>query len=125
LRLRSEFPHLPTPIEENVTIEFITKLISTLRDELQRIYNAINGGLSLGDGANLENIYGTWANVTFSGTPGTELTVNHNNGRVPAGYLILYTDRAGTIYKGATTWTDKLIYLKSDTASLQARILIV
>lgn len=61
---------------------------------------------------------------TSNATPNTEETVTHGLSRVPTGYIIVSQDKAASLYKGSTAWTNEKLYLKSSTASTAWKILI-
>jgi hypothetical protein len=99
-------------------VDFLWRMFTSLLRE-------INGRLSFGDGTNLENIFGCYADIVSDATPDTEFEVNHTTGRVPGGFILLQQDKAGSLYKGGTAWTSSKIYLKSSVSSMSARIFII
>ena len=48
----------------------------------------------------------------------TEFELEHNLGRVPAGFIIIKKDKAGTIYDSGTAWTKNSVFLKCDKSSM-------
>jgi hypothetical protein len=63
---------------ENSLREFVGQLHTTY----QNLSQAVNGGISYGDGTNTENIDGSWASVI---TPAGNFTVTHGLNRIPVG----------------------------------------
>jgi len=65
-----------------------------------------------------------WVDVEFPATPDTEIRVRHKLGIVPTGWQIIRLNAAGLVYQDDTSpiATREFIWLKSDTASLSARI---
>jgi hypothetical protein len=57
--------------------------------------------------------------------PNTEFAVSHNLGRIPIGFMVASTNKAGHLYKSTTAWTATNIYLKADVASLAYTIVII
>lgn len=57
-------------------------------------------------------------------TPGTETSVSHPLGRVPAGYVVYGQSAAGSVYDGSTAWTEQKIYLKSDAGSVTFKLIV-
>ena len=61
---------------------------------------------------------------TSNGVADTEETIKHGLSRVPTGYIVVSQDKAASLYKGSTAWTNEIIYLKSSVASTAWKILI-
>lgn len=61
------------------------KFVELLRQRWTQLAFLFNGNISFGDGTNSDNISGVW--VTVNSVIGN-FTVNHNLGRIPAGYII-------------------------------------
>lgn len=75
-----------------------------------------------------ENIQGEFKQFTSSTTPDAENTVSHTIGAVPIGIIILWQDKAGSLYQGPSTgtaWTSSNIYLKCSVASVTFLLFIV
>jgi hypothetical protein len=80
------------------------------------------------DGANLENISGQWQQFTSDGVANTEFSVAHTVGAIPVGYIIVWQDKAGSLYQGPTTgtaWTSTAVYLKCSVASVTFKIALL
>lgn len=98
--------------------QFDKDLVKTL-DEWQSIIKSIlDGGLSFDDNADVSRV-----SVTSHGTPGTEFSVAHLLGKVPAGYIVTGQAGAGSIYDGTTSNTATTAYFKSDVASISFRLM--
>lgn len=98
--------------------------ITSLNRDLQSLFSALQGRVRFGigtDGFNGENIAGQFQQFTTSGTPDAENTITHTLGSVPVGYIILWQDKAGSLYQGPSTgtaWTPSNVYLKCNVASV-------
>lgn len=55
--------------------------------------------------------------VSDTGTADTEFSVSHNLGRVPSGFVVTKTNKAGIVYDSGTAWTATAIYLKCSAAN--------
>jgi hypothetical protein len=66
-----------------------SKFVEELKQAWQSLARLFNGGVSFGDGTNIDNISGAWVPaLTVIGN----FTVSHNLGRVPVGTLMVKTD---------------------------------
>lgn len=99
--------------------------------DIQNITNAFAGRIRFGnatDGARGENIAGEVQIITSDATPDTEFSVTHTLGSVPVGRIILYQDKAGSLYQGPSTgtaWTDTTAYFKCDVASVTFAVFLL
>ena len=99
--------------------------------DLIRINEAFKGRVRFGQGDDEsfgENLAGEFRLITSDATPDTEFTVSHNLGAVPVGRIVIWQDKAGSLYQGPSTgtaWTNANIYLKCDVASVQFLIFIL
>lgn len=98
------------------------RMLSKMWENLARL---INGNVTFGDGTNIDNINGSWINVTAPATPNTDFVVNHNLGRLPSGYLIMEKDRACDVYTGSAAPTKTQITLRVTVASAVLRMFIL
>ena len=96
-----------------------TDLYSLLQRFANDVCKILNRGIIFED-----NIDCVLVTLTSSATPDVENTVAHTLGKVPKGYLVYGQDKAGSLYKGTTTWTNSNIYLKSNVASVTFNIII-
>lgn len=98
---------------------------------LYKLFTCLQGRVRFGPGTSGndgENIYGQWLTITTNGTPDTEDTFTHNCGVVPVGYLIVWQDKAGSLYQSPTNgtdWTSSRIYLKCNVASVQFKLFLL
>jgi hypothetical protein len=90
----------------------------------QLLTGIVNGQLTFGDGVNLDNISGFWANVADTGAANTDFVVTHNLGRIPAGYLTFSASIATDIYTGSTAATKTTVILRSSAAHAAVRLFI-
>jgi len=99
--------------------------------DLTNIFNALQGRIRFGQGTSGstgENIFGEWLTITTNAIANTETTFTHTCGTIPVGYLIVWQDKAGSIYQGPTTgtaWTSNQISLKCSVASVQAKLFLL
>ena len=100
-------------------------------EDLKNIVLALQGRLRFGtgdDGDRGENLAGEFQLFTSNATPDTEDTVAHTVGAIPVGRIILYQDKAGSLYQGPTTgtnWTSSNVYFKCDVASVTFLIFLI
>lgn len=107
---------LKTPKEES---EFDKSLTQELLSAWRELSQAVNAGLKFEDNFNAQIV-----DVSDSGTANTEFSVAHTLKRVPIGYLIFKTNKAGVVYDSGTTWTATAIYLKCSTANTILKIFV-
>ena len=95
---------------------------------LQKVYRnlatAFNGNIGFGDGVSSDNISGNWVSVNFP-SANTDVTVTHNLGRIPVGYLAMTKSQAGDIFTGSVAATKTQITLQSSTAGQMASLFIL
>ena len=99
--------------------DFEKALIQALSTTMTNLESVLNGGLSFS-----ENMDCKLVSYTTNVAPNTEDTVAHGLGKVPTGFLIYSEDKAAVIYDSGTAWTKTNIYLKCDTASVAAKLII-
>lgn len=97
----------------------------TLNKLYQQMARVINGQLGFGDGSQLDNMAGAWANVTSSVATGTEFAITHNLGYVPIGYLVFTQNKPASFYLGSSAWTTTQIFLKADNSSVAVKLFIL
>ena len=110
----------------------VRKLYLSLINDIKKITHVLNGRVRFGtgvDGVEGQNIQGTFQQFTTDAVADTEETIAHGIGlAIPIGYIIIWQDKAGTLYQGPTTGTDwdtTNIYLKCDVASVTFLIFIL
>ena len=107
------------------------KYKSDLDKDVKTLTFAMQGRVRFGDGAdgsNGENISGQFQDITSHASANTEFTVAHTLGAIPVGFIVLYQDKAGSLYQApatGTAWSKTAIYLKSDVSSLSAKIFLL
>lgn len=104
------------PIPES---EKQVELFTILQRFANDVCKILNGGIIFAD-----NVDCALVSFTSSGTPDAENTVAHGLGKVPTGYIIYEQDKAGSLYKGSTSWTKTNIYLKCNVASVAFKAII-
>lgn len=88
----------------------------------QQLEDILNKGIKFA-----ENFNGQIKSHTSNAVANTEDTISHTLGRIPSGYLVLYQDKAGTLFQGPSTgtaWTASNLYLKCNVASVAFSLLI-
>ena len=65
-----------------------------------------------------QNIAGSWWQGTSPAVADTDFAVSHKLKHVPSGFDVKNINKAAHVYQGVTPWTDKLIYLRVDQASV-------
>ena len=104
--------------------------IRDLQTQIDKLFICLQGRVSFGtgvDGVDGQNIAGQFQQFTTSGTPDAENTIGHTVGSIPLGYIILWQDKAGSLYQGPSTgtaWTSTNLYLKCSVASVTFLIFI-
>lgn len=111
--------------------EELNNYLKTLDRDVYNLMLATQNRLRFGsgtDGDNGENISGQFQLFTSDATPDAENTIAHTIRSVPIGYLVLYQDKAGSLYQGPSTgtaWTSSAVYLKCDVASVTFLIFLI
>lgn len=96
--------------------------LKVINEFIKDVATSLDSQLDFGDGTNPENLYVSWVTVEF-GAAGTEASASHTLNRTPVGVIPVWKDRAGDVYiSSAATSAD--IYLKSDTDTLSAKLII-
>lgn len=104
--------------------ETLPDYINDLDFDIQNVSIALQGRIRFGtgvDGARGENIEGRFQLFTSDGSADTEFTVAHGLGAIPIGRMIMYQDKAGSLYQGPTTgtnWDATNAFFKCDVASV-------
>ncbi len=99
--------------------------------DFNTVFACLQGRVRFGPGTSGnkgENIDGVFLTITTNGTANTETTFTHTLGSVPVGYIILWQDKAGSIYQGPTTgtvWTSTTISLKGSAISINAKLFLL
>lgn len=105
--------------------------IRDLQTQIDKLFTVLQGRVNFGtgvDGVDGQNIAGQFQQFTSSATPDAENTISHTVGSIPTGYIILWQDKAGSLYQSPTVgsdWTSTDIYLKCSVASVTFLIFIV
>jgi hypothetical protein len=94
-------------------------LFNVIADSLRELRGILNAGISFTDNVDCDLV-----EFESSATPDAENTITHALGKVPSGYIVYGQDKAGSLYKGGTSWTSGYIYLKCSTASVTFNIIV-
>lgn len=104
--------------------DYPKKYLKSLDFDIQNIATAFQGLIRFGGsttGFRGENINGEFRVFTSSGSANAEFSVSHTLGAIPQGRIIMYQDKAGSLYQGPSTgtaWTTTTAYFKCDVASV-------
>lgn len=99
--------------------------------DFNQVVNCLNGRVRFGPGTSGndgENIQGQFLQIITDAVANTETTFTHTMGAIPVGYLILWQDKAGSLYQGPTTgtaWTKTSISLKCSVASVTFKLFLL
>ena len=99
--------------------------------DITTIINCLQGRVRFGPGTSGnggENIQGTFLQIVTNGVANTESTFTHNMGAVPVGYIVLWQDKAGSLYQGpatGTAWTTSQLSLKCSVATVTFLLFIL
>lgn len=110
--------NISTLIQGVNSIEGLRRFVANALDS---ILTQFNGKLDFGD--NIRS-FGPVA-VEFSNT--LPMKINHGLGRTPIGYFVVGLSAAAIVFnpdRASFPWTDTQIFLQSNTASIDAQILI-
>ena len=99
--------------------EFGKDLQRSILDFSESLLDLLNGGLRLDENFDLQLV-----SVTTSATPDTEGAVAHTLKRVPVGYIVYSKDKGAHIYDGTTPATTTNIYVRSDAATVTAKLIV-
>ena len=105
--------------------------LGSLDDDMKRVMLLSQSRIRFGDGTDGEigeNMAGQFQQFTSHATPDTEFAVTHTVGAIPRGVLIMWQDKAGSVYQGPTTgtnWTSTNVYLACDVASVTFNVFLL
>ena len=100
--------------------EWLKNLDKALDKWAQALVLLLKNGLRFEDNNDIDLV-----TFTTHATPGTEVAVAHTlKNRVPNGFLVYGKDKAGHLYDGTTAFSSANIYVRSDVASVTAKIMI-
>jgi len=110
---------IPPSIFPQDVRNFDRELVTALGNWNLTLKAILDRGISFDDNMDANRV-----SVTTHATPGTEFSVAHGLGKIPAGYIVAGQDGAGSVYDGATANTSTTLYLKSDVASKIFRLIV-
>lgn len=113
--------------------------IRILQEQIDKLYLLGQGRVRFGDGTTGtagENLSGEFVEFTSDATPDTEFSVStatggtfrQGSGTIPVGRIILWQDKAGSLYQGPTTgtaWTNTTVQFKCDVASVTFKVFLI
>jgi hypothetical protein len=109
----------------SLTTKWVDSFVQMIKNVYQNLAQAINGNLTFGDGTNQDNFDGSWININTPVTPNTDFTMNHNLGRIPAGYIVMEKNAACDVYTGSVVATKTAITLRATVAGVAIRLFII
>ncbi len=105
---------------------YLNDLTNAANDQIAGLYGQFNGQIET------PNIRSNLVTVTDTGSADAEFAIAHNLGVATIYYLPqLQAKPAGLgttpliFYKGTTTWTDKIAYLKCTVANCNVKFLVI
>ena len=104
--------------------------VPVLQTQLDKMFQALQGRISFGTGDTGQrngNIAGEWLQFTTA-VANAEVTVAHGLGSIPLGRIVIWQDKAGSLYQGPSTgtaWTSTNVYFKCDVASVTFLVFLV
>ena len=103
--------------------DYLQDMSIAIHDQLNDLYEEFNGKIEI------INLFAVEVTVANTGTADTDFAVAHNLGTEAIFYIpkINGTTLAAstTFYKGATTWTTNIAYLRSKVANLNVTFLVI
>lgn len=102
--------------------------------DINTLFTALQGRLRFGSGTSGgsgENIGGVWLKILTPGTSNTEVATHHTLGSQPMGYLVVWQDKAGSLYANPqgqginTVWTSGTSYFKSDVGGANFMVFLL
>ena len=116
----SRIPNQPKIIKGNVPPS--TRV--ALNDMWQKLSQTLNGQISLGGpNGNLGNTDSTHVVITIPNA-NTNFTFTHGLGRIPVGFIVSSKSAAGDVWKGTIAWTTSQMTVQTNTAGLEAQLLV-
>lgn len=110
--------------QQSVNEQSLPGVLYNLNADLNSLFLCLQGRVRFGSGSTGnggENIDGQWLQIITNVTGNTESTFTHTLGTTPIGYIVVWQDKAGSLYQGPTTgtsWTSSSISLKCSVASV-------
>lgn len=102
----------------------IKQLMASLQQYWQQLVKVINGNLTFGSPANIDNISGAW--IVFDVTaPSVDIVLTHNLGRIPVGYWIMNKNQYCDFQDGTTPWTRITISIQGSVAGTTGYVFVV
>lgn len=65
-----------------------------------------------------------FVDITTPLTPDDEFSIEHGFGTPALGFIVISTDKAGSVYNSGTVWDDNKIYLRASAATMALRVLV-
>lgn len=109
----------------------LTEQLPIIQSNFDKLFDLAQGRIRFGrgtDGDRGENISGQFQQFTSDGSANTEFSISHSLGSVPIGYIVLWQDKAGSLYQGPSTgtaWTSSTIYLKCSVSSVTFKVFLI
>ena len=94
-------------LSTSTTITDIARLVTVA---LRELHKAVNGKLEFG-----VNVQGVVLTATFTAA-NSQITLAHNLGYTPTGYIQIGSKVGGIVYDGTTTNNVEMLYLKATVA---------
>ncbi len=106
---------LPRNVSNLTELDQLGRFVQVAFDDIE---NVINGNVEFN-----QNIGAKQISCLFQ-VANADTAFQHGLGRIPTGFFVVGLDVASIIYNGASANTVDLIYLKSNTANVNAKVMV-
>lgn len=106
---------LPRNVSNLTDVEQLGRYVQVAFDDIDSV---INGGIEFNQNIDAKQI------ACIFQTANSDAVFAHGLGRIPNGFFVVGLDVASIIYNGAAHNTTDLIYLRSNTASVNAKVMV-
>ncbi len=106
---------LPRNVSNLNDTEQLGRYVQVAFDDIQTV---VNGNIEFN-----QNIGAKQLACVFT-SANSDAAFSHGLGRIPTGFFIVGIDTASIIYNGAATNTVDLIYLRSNVANVNAKVMV-
>lgn len=125
MRVPSNLHWPEPPSDPEKVIEWARNLNEAMKQHFQYFTEILNGNMTLGDGTSVDNLAGEFQTIADSGLAGSEITIPHTLGQIPAGLLLVVPPANGSVNVGPTSWTTTQVFLKCSSANQSFKIFLL
>jgi hypothetical protein len=122
-------PHVPSTPQWNPSWN-LQAFFTQFRKLWEQMRAVVNNHISFGNPndpeiqGGVDNVDGIWVSFTIA-TANTDLTLTHNLGRVPVGYIVMSKTAACDIFTGTVAATTTQITIQGTVAGVSGWLFIV